>query len=64
MTYQKHHKPLWQFESWSYKRCQKCYRNTKYKDILDLYLLKDSSATWVCPYCQHSETIEIDSLIS
>lgn len=63
MAYQKERKPLWKLKTWSYKRCSRCKKNTKYRDVLDLYLLKDNSAIWICAYCQHSETVQIESLL-
>ncbi|MEL6439792.1 MAG: hypothetical protein AAFQ80_11125 [Cyanobacteria bacterium J06621_8] len=62
MTYQRKSERLWRLKTWGYKRCSKCGRNTKYENILDLYLLKDAEATWNCRYCQHSETIQLDEL--
>ncbi|MEM8722148.1 MAG: hypothetical protein AAGE84_23115 [Cyanobacteria bacterium P01_G01_bin.39] len=63
MTLSRSNQYSYQLKTWSYKRCLKCGRNTKYDKILDLYLLKDREATWICDYCQYSETIQIEELL-
>lgn len=48
---------------YKFKRCPKCNTQIRYKDIIDLYEVKDSCAIWTCFQCGNKERISNDELI-
>lgn len=46
-----------------YKRCPKCHSNHRYKNIIDLYEVKDSHSIWTCDRCNYQEIISNSELV-
>ena len=46
-----------------HKLCTKCGTLTRYKNIIELYEVKDSYALWNCSQCGHQEKISNEELI-
>ncbi len=46
-----------------YKCCAKCGNRTRYKNIIELYEVRDMYAIWTCSQCGNEEKISNDELI-
>ena len=46
-----------------YKSCPKCGTKTRYKNIIELYEIKDMYSLWTCSKCGVREKISNDELI-
>lgn len=46
-----------------YKLCAKCGTLTRYKNIIELYEVKDMYAIWNCSRCGNQEIISNEELI-
>ncbi len=46
-----------------YKSCPRCGTKTRYKNIIELYEVRDRYAVWTCSQCGIRERISNDELL-